>query len=271
MRNASGLPFSFAAANAKLGAGIDPAKRKDAIEKVGSFAMCAGEEDKVRALDRTLKAMIRPFDTKVYAMRYAPKGVYGLGGWAAAAADAKPDFISWHSYSQQPAHVLDQPALMRKVCAEEGFGDCELVMNEWHFLPNGKWKGIQGGTYQEKLAQRTGPRGISSVMSAAFTVQVETGFHDTPLSQSYFYGSGYNGMWGYADGYGRFNKVYYAMKLLGEMMADCEDRSANAPRLDRPLVRRVDEGPHGRAARRERLRRQARQGREDAQGRREGA
>ena len=85
------LAKRFAEANAKLGAGIDPAKRKDAIEKVGSFAMCAGEEDKVRALDRTLKAMIRPFDTKVYAMRYAPKGVYGLGGWAAAAADAKPE------------------------------------------------------------------------------------------------------------------------------------------------------------------------------------
>ena len=149
---------------------------------------------------------------------------------ACKAANVKPDFISWHSYGQQPVHVLDQPAQMQKVCAEVGFGDCELVMNEWHFLPNGKWKGIQGGTYQEKLAQRTGPRGISSAMSAAFTVQVETGFHDTPLSQSYFYGSGYNGMWGYADGYGRFNKVYYAMKLMGEMMADCEDRSANADR-----------------------------------------
>ena len=149
---------------------------------------------------------------------------------ACKAAGVKPDFISWHSYGQQPVHVLDQPAQMRKVCVAEGFGDCELVMNEWHYLPNGKWTGIQGGTYQEKLAQRTGPNGISGVNSAAFTVQVETGFHDTPLSQSYFYGSGYSGSWGYADTYGRFNKCYYAMRALGELMIDCEDRSANADR-----------------------------------------
>jgi hypothetical protein len=45
-----------------------------------------------------------------------------------------PDFISWHSYGDNPRRMLSQPAEARKMLDEYGFKDTELVINEWHWF-----------------------------------------------------------------------------------------------------------------------------------------
>jgi hypothetical protein len=141
-------------------------------------------------------------------------------------AGVAPDFIAWHRYADTPAEVLSTPARARRICDEEGFPKCELVLDEWHYLLNGSWNGIQGATSPDMVQRaQEGVTGIKNIDSAVFTIQVEQGFHDTPLTESYYYGSGFTGNWGYVDNYRRFAKVYYAMRMMGEMTAACEDRA----------------------------------------------
>ena len=141
-------------------------------------------------------------------------------------AGVSPDFISWHLYADSPLKVLGLPEKARRICDEEGFSSCELVMDEWHYLPNGSWNGIQGATSPDMVQRvQEGVTGVKGIDSAVFTIQVETGFHDTPLAESYYYGAGYDGCWGYVDRYRRFEKVFYAVRMVGEMMSACEDRA----------------------------------------------
>lgn len=146
---------------------------------------------------------------------------------ACKAAGTAPDFISWHCYCADPRKLLAMPDQMRRICADAGFPDCELVLNEWHYVPYNSWDGVQGASSQEALERVLfGPGSMNGIDSAAFTVQVETGFHDTPLNQSYFYGCGYNGNFGYVDNLRRPTKVYYGLQATGEVVAACSDRAA---------------------------------------------
>ena len=145
---------------------------------------------------------------------------------ACKAAGVAPDFLSWHCYSNNPKKILRQPQTVRELCDELGFTECELMLNEWHYLPYNSWDGVHGSTSVEaRRRANSGPHAISGIDSAVFTVQVETGFHDTPLAQSYFYGAGYNGSWGYVGSFGVPNKVYWGMKATGNLHADCAERA----------------------------------------------
>lgn len=53
---------------------------------------------------------------------------------ACRAADVAPDFISWHYYGNGVNEILETVDRARKMCDELGFGDCNLVLNEWHYL-----------------------------------------------------------------------------------------------------------------------------------------
>ncbi len=142
-------------------------------------------------------------------------------------AGVKPDFLSWHYYGSNLRRFLAMPAKARALCDELGLKDCELVINEWHYVRDNSWDGIQGASSKAALVHALeGPAGVNGIDSAVYTVQVETGFHDTPLAQSYFYGCGYQGCFGYADRYREFNKVWYGMRAMGELVNDCSDRAA---------------------------------------------
>lgn len=144
---------------------------------------------------------------------------------ACKTAGVRPDFMSWHHYGDKPEVLLAQPAKVQKLCAEEGFADMELIINEWHYLPPSGWNGLQGSSSPDcVIGATTGPVGVKGIDSAAYTVAVVTGFQDTPLTQSYYYGSGFNGSWGYMDQYRRYEKVYYAMKLNGELVTQYADK-----------------------------------------------
>ena len=145
---------------------------------------------------------------------------------ACKAAGVKPDFVAWHFYGSNPKALLAQPEQVRRIAAEEGFPDLGLVIDEWHYIRNNSWDGIQGASSPEAMVRaREGREGCAGIDSAVFTTQVELGFHDTPLSKSHFYGCGVDGCWGYLDRFRRPNKTYYAMQTMGELMASCKERA----------------------------------------------
>jgi hypothetical protein len=41
--------------------------------------------------------------------------------------------------------------------------------------------------------------------------------------QAYFYGCGHAGNWGYMGAYGLYNKVYYSLKIMGDLMRTDKD------------------------------------------------
>ena len=140
----------------------------------------------------------------------------------------KPDFLSWHAYHNVVDKVLEQPEKVRALCAANGFPDLELVMNEWHYLPYNRFRGVQKGTPEEMIKAHEGPAGIKNIDSAIFALQVETGFHDTPLGQSYYYGYCYDSNWGFVDHYRRPTKTYYHLLITGEFATNCVDRATCA-------------------------------------------
>jgi len=141
-------------------------------------------------------------------------------------AGVTPDFLSWHGYGADPQRLLAMPARAKRLCDSLGFPNMELIIDEWHYIRNNSWDGIQGSTSPEAVIRACeGPEGATGIDSAVFTLQVETGFHDTCLSQSYFYGCGYNGVFGYVDRFRRPTKVFYGLKAVGDLIAACEDRA----------------------------------------------
>ncbi len=61
---------------------------------------------------------------------------------------------------------------------------------------------------------------INHIDSAVFTLSALSRFQTTPLDQAYFYGCGWRS-WGYRNGDGTFNKVFYALKAFGRIAKDC--------------------------------------------------
>ena len=136
-------------------------------------------------------------------------------------AGANPDFFSWHHYGSDPDVIVAQPAAVKKLVSSCGFGDMELILNEWHYLTDNKWDHLWTKADPEVFYHAyVGPASQGGIDSAAFTLTVESRFQDTCLDQSYFYGCGRESdNWGYYDRYERkFNKVYYAMQIMGEVV-----------------------------------------------------
>ncbi len=89
-KDEAAVAAALAEADRAFGEGIDPKKRKERLERLGSFAMCANDEAKVRGVADYLDTVFTPKPDKTYVVRFSPVPVLGLGGWDAAAAAAKP-------------------------------------------------------------------------------------------------------------------------------------------------------------------------------------
>ena len=144
---------------------------------------------------------------------------------ACRAAGVAPDFVSWHYYGQNPDELVSQPARVRRFLDDLGFPQVKLVINEWHYIVS--WDGIHGASSPEKIRKaHSGPAAHNGIDSGVFTLSVLAGFQNTPLDQSYFYGSGADGNWGWKDGFRKFNKNYYAMKIFGDIVTDYRTKVA---------------------------------------------
>ena len=80
-------------------------------------------------------------------------------------------------------------------------------------------------TWQDKTRKaHSGPSAHLGIDSAAFNLAVLAGFQNTCLDQSYYYGSGCHGNWGYKDGLGTFNKSYWSLKIFGDIVSGYTDK-----------------------------------------------
>ena len=134
-------------------------------------------------------------------------------------ANVAPDFLSWHYYGNDIEKIVGMGGRMRAICDEMGFRDCELILNEWHYL---------GSDFQElwsddpavKARVNRGPAAHNGPDSAAFTLATLARFQTSSLNQAYFYGCSYRGDWGFMDANGFLNKVYYALVAFGSIVRD---------------------------------------------------
>ena len=136
-------------------------------------------------------------------------------------AGVAPDFISWHYYGASPAAMVDAAAAARKMCDELGFTECELILDEWHFL-GCSWGQLRSLDPAVQARVTSGPGAHNGIDSACFTLSSLARFQTSKLDQAYFYGCSYTGSWGYKDALGRMNKNWYALKLFGGIVRDCQ-------------------------------------------------
>ncbi|MGI5868557.1 MAG: GH39 family glycosyl hydrolase [Kiritimatiellia bacterium] len=147
-----------------------------------------------------------------------------------------PDFVTYHGYGSRPAEVLCVPSDMRSFLDELGFEQTELILNEWHYIPH---PGIWGdfGASPERFKNVIDPEdGLAGIDSAIFTLQAFAGFQESDLDQCYFYGCGHgHGQhWGLRNYDGTCNKVYYALKMFGTVLSDCDVFAAVTHAPDEP-------------------------------------
>ena len=162
----------------------------------------------------------------------------GLSSWntdwltailnACADQGVAPDFISWHAYTNDPAGLAQQPATARAWLDARGYTATEIIIDEWHYLPNNSWNGItKYATSQPYVYLSHDPANSSAVWgidSGVFNLSVLARLQYTALDRAFYYGCGYSGVgpsstWAYYDYYGSLNKPYHSLKMFGQVAA----------------------------------------------------
>ena len=135
-------------------------------------------------------------------------------------AGVAPDFISWHGYVRDPMRFNNEAETVREICDSYGFDKCELIVNEWHYFgENYTWTDMQHSSDPEAKARIwEGPDSHSGIRSACHTLATLSNMERSKLSQAYFYGCCHTGDWGFKDALHRKYKVFYALKLFGDIV-----------------------------------------------------
>ncbi len=148
-------------------------------------------------------------------------------------AGVAPDFISWHYYGADQNDLgVDHARAARQMCDKLGFKNTELIINEWHYLIT--WDGLHGNAQMASpdMIERaqTGPTGHNNIDSATFNLNVMSKWQrEGILDQAFYYGSGASGNWGFMDGSLRLTKTYYSLKMMGEIVGNCEKMAPSKP------------------------------------------
>ncbi len=135
-------------------------------------------------------------------------------------AGVAPDFISWHGYRRDPMQYSREAALGRKLCDSYGFTKCELILNEWHYFgENYDWGEMQRCSDPAVKARIwEGPDSHNGIRSACFALAALANMERSEMTQAYFYGCRHTGAWGFKDELQRKYKVFYALKLFGDIV-----------------------------------------------------
>ena len=140
---------------------------------------------------------------------------------ACKAAGIAPDFISWHGYRDDPMRFCDEGDKGRKLLDGYGFKKCEMIVNEWHYFgyQDYNWTDMQRCS-DPKVKQRiwSGPRSHNGIHSACFTLATLANLQRSKLSQAYYYGCRHTGSWGFKNELQEKYKVFYALKLFGDLV-----------------------------------------------------
>ena len=139
---------------------------------------------------------------------------------ACKAEGVRPDFLSWHCYSNDPDKMFEMVEDADKMCKEEGFDGLEFIMNEWHFVCKAGWG---------KNAKVRAPDNMNDVNSACYTLTILSRLQTSRYDQAYIYGCGFSGYWGlYDPSTQELNKTFYALKAFGEIKCDSVDICASS-------------------------------------------
>ena len=132
----------------------------------------------------------------------------------------KPDFISWHSYCEDPGSLLDGIAAARKMCDGFGWKDCELVLNEWHYFSYSDYDWLKLRSSDPETVRRiwTGPRSHNGIDSSCFNLAVLAGYQYSDVSLGFYYGCNKVGSWGYMDQQQRKYKIFYGLCMFGDFL-----------------------------------------------------
>jgi len=137
-------------------------------------------------------------------------------------AGVAPDFISWHGYARDPMRYAHEAERGRKLCDSYGFPKCELILNEWHYFgENYNWDEMQ--RCSDPLVKARiweGPDSHNGIRSACFTLAALANLERSKMTQAYYYGCRHTGAWGFKDELQRKYKVFYALKLFGDIVKD---------------------------------------------------
>ena len=122
-----------------------------------------------------------------------------------------------------------------------GFADCELILNEWHYLRS--WDDCRGTPEARRKAEKS-DWGIRNIDSAVFTVATLAALQDSVFDQAYFYGGRPRGVFGYLDEYEALNKVGCALTMFGEVAGGAAERlrTTSAERAVIPFAARSADG-----------------------------
>jgi len=135
-------------------------------------------------------------------------------------AGVAPDFVSWHGYANDPLRYAREADACRQLCDSYGFPKCELILNEWHYFgENYSWTDMQRCSDPVVKARIwEGPDSHNGIRSACFTLAVLANLERSKLTQAYYYGCSHTGAWGFKDGMQKKYKVFYALKLFGDIV-----------------------------------------------------
>ncbi len=140
---------------------------------------------------------------------------------ACKAAGVAPDFISWHGYADNPRQYGSQAEQGRVLLDGYGFTKCEMIINEWHYFgyQDYNWDEMQRCSDPKVKARIwTGPRSHNGIKSACFTLAALADLQGSKLSQAYYYGCRHTGAWGFKNENQEKYKVFYALKLFGDVV-----------------------------------------------------
>lgn len=130
-----------------------------------------------------------------------------------------PDFISWHHYTGSPQVIMTAIDNARKICDEYGFKNCELIINEWHYMGPGGFAALRSSDEKVRRKVWSGPESHNGIKSSCFVLTMLSKFQTSKLDQAYYYGCRHTGSWGYKDAANKY-KVYYGLKMFGDFCKD---------------------------------------------------
>jgi hypothetical protein len=129
--------------------------------------------------------------------------------------DAAPlDFLSWHCYTGDPAELVRRARGVRSLLDGAGFKAAESHLNEWNFLPGGRWDGMvskDAAARERWHARLNGPEGAAFVASALTLMQ------DAPVDAANYFTAEAPGM-GLFSPHGTPSRAYSAFLAFKEMV-----------------------------------------------------
>ena len=124
------------------------------------------------------------------------------------------DFISWHKYGAEPSVYLMEADLIRGWMKEYGYGDAELILNEWNYRRFKEGSGSSNERYN-RINRR-------SMKGAAFVAATMSALQDAPVDMMMYYdfraNSNYCGFYDFQTY--EHKPVYYAFYAWSHLRGD---------------------------------------------------